>query len=388
MAFGKQPENLGKVTSFRQMGNAWKQNQADKKQGGGAGGSRAPTWVNSYKPPTDDTDLIRILAGNYTVEDSDRQGNLLTMNDLPFFPFIEHYDSRTKKTSVCSAGPFSNHKDKRKPCKGCDLFFSSMKINEKTGKKERGFMSRREMVAFTIIHLHNYHKIPQLQNNGAPKLNPNTGAPYMSWVKCSKSMDGRGRCKHCDAGVEKKYGHRMHWPMGQDHYNTLLARDEDIGQCCSNCQGRDTIVQRAWLCQHCQDAVIDMDTTELLKKEVDEMVTHPVTCPHCKKEDMLMELIDCKNCSSPKRASLFDVDLKVRRLEDAGGTNRTTLSISGFSDPHPIDAVLAEMAKPERLDIIYAPTPFEVQAGLFGDAPIRQPVTASDASKPYSNHGE
>lgn len=394
MAFGKNPENLGRVGSFRQMGQAWSQNRAEKKQSRGNSGGGIPSWVNEYKPPTSLPDTIRLVAGDYTVEDADASGNIVTMEHLPFWPFVEHFDARTKKRANCSAGPHANDRNKRAPCHGCDLFWSSKKKNEATGKWEKGFMGKRDMIAFTILHFHNYHKVTQRdQATGMAKLNPNTGSPYYSWMRCEKDANGRGKCPHCDAGFEIKFGHRMHWAMGQDHYNTLLAKDEEIGQCCANCGGRDTIVSQAWTCEKCGDAVIE-DTSSLRAQEIADITGRPARC-QCGHVGYLVEIIDCTKCGDAKRATLFDVDLKLRRIEPQDGTNRTTLSISSFSDPRPIDKNLLEIAKPEKLDKIYGPTPIETQGVLFGvqgppGGPAvspRRPVTASEASRPYGGNG-
>ena len=391
MAYGKDPSKLGQVGSFRQQSHTYNQARNEKKFRGG-GGSGPPSWVNEYRPPTDDVDTIRILQGDYTVEDVNAKGEVYPIEHLSFWPFVEHFDARSKKRSVCSAGPHANDRNKREPCHGCDLFWGSMKINPSSGKKEKGFMGKRDMVAYTVLDYGKYHKVEQVDRATGQVRTNDQGQPYYNWVKCAKSSEGKGICDACDANKEAKVGHRAHWPMGSDHYNTLLNYDETVGKGCVTCGKKDVIRNEAWLCSNpeCGEAVID-DRSRLSKKEIDEIVYKPCVCKQCGSEGFLSELISCVNCTPngnmPKRATIFDVDLRVKRVEPADGSNRTTLQIVGYSDPAPISKQFAEIAKPEDLSKIYAPTPLERQAALFQVAPSREPVTASSASRPYGQSG-
>lgn len=393
MAYGKNPQGLSNVGSFRQTSHTWNASRNEKKSR--TGGGKTPSWVNEYRPPTDDVDVIRVIQGNYTVEDVNPQGELVKVSGLTFWPYIEHFDSRPgqRKRCVCSAGPYSNDRNRKQPCHGCDLFWSSMKVNPATGKKEKGFMGKRDMVAFTILDYNTYHKVEQMEwDTGRVKLNEATGQPYYSWVRCGKNSEGRGVCDPCDGNKEAKQGHRLHWAMGSDHYNTLLSKDEDVGKCCVTCGGRDTIRNEAWLCTQCGEAIID-DRTRLTKKEIDDIVYKPVRCRQCQHDGFLTELISCVNCTpmgredrQPKRATIFDVDLKLRRNEPSDGSNRTTLDIVGFADPRPIDKRFVDIAKPEELNRIYSATTLDIQARLF-KIDVREPVTASSAAKPYGQGG-
>lgn len=382
MAFGKNPAGLAQVGSFRQMGHSWSQSRNEKKV---RNSSSVPAWINQYRPSTDLPDTIRLIAGDYNVEDVDRNGNVFVVQHLPFYPFTEHYDSRSKKYSVCSAGPFASDRNKKQPCHGCDLFWSSMKEDpQRPGRKKPGFMSKRDMSVFTVIDYNTYHKVEQIdQQTGRVRTN-DKGEPYYNWIKCGGRV-----CDACDAGKETKQGKRLHWAMGSDHYNTLLTSDKDIGRSCVTCGENEVIHMEAWLCTQCGEAVID-DRSRLSEKDIDDIVLKPATCKQCGHHGFLQELINCTNCTSagrePKRATLFDVDIKVRRVEASDGSNRSTLNVSGFSKPGPVSKTFQEYNKPEELNKIYAPTPLEVQAVLF-QVVNREPVPASDLSRPYNNQG-
>lgn len=392
MAFGKKSENLGNVGSFRQTAGAWnrsKQNRASMSDRGSSGSS-VPSWVNEYKAPTDDLDLIRLIAGSYMVDEPaknpDGSYSVNKIGPLCFYPYTEHYDSRTKRRANCSAGPFGNIRDRRDPCYGCDHFWSSMKPGA-NGKMERGYMGKSERVAFTIIHYHNYHKVPQVDKDGNPRVSASTQQQYYSWYRCNKNAAGRGKCDYCASGFEMKFGHKLHWAMGNDHANTLLDKESEISESCVNCRGDHTIVSDAWVCsdKSCGEAIID-DTSALSQKEIAQLINAPCRCPGCKNMVMASEVIHCTNCSEGRRAGLFDVDLKVKRVTPQDGTNRTILSISSYVLA-PIPAALIELATPEKLDRIYAPTSLETQAALFGvptAQPVRTPVTGETASRPYA----
>jgi len=387
MAFGKNPDGLASVGSFRQVGQAWGKRKEQRPQR--TGGS-VPSWVNEYKPSTERVETIRIIPGEYKIQDGEKEWA------LPYFPFAEHYDARSKRRAVCSAGHNYNDRTKRAPCHGCDLFWEGIR-NKKSGGPQ-GFMSRRELVAFTVIHLHPYHRVPQRDSAGLARLNPNTGDPYYTWLACEKSADGRGPCKFCDAQHPIKFGQRLHWAMGTDHFNTLLAKDEEIAACCSSCGGVDTIRADAWICpgthpdgSPCEDILVDLQSTKLTNKEVEELTASPQHCRACGYHGLFREVLVCTGCDNPTRARVFDVDLRLRRINAADGSKKTTLSISSFSAPRPLDPRFVEEEDnknkfaPEKLDRIYAPTDLEVQAQLFrvDAAPARQPVTAGDAARPY-----
>lgn len=385
MAFGKNPDDLNSTASFRQKGAMWNSQKNEKKQRKSVSGG-APTWVDEYRPSTDDVDTIRLIAGNYTIDDIDGRGEPIKIANLPWFPFVEHYHALNKHRSVCSAGPNGNDRNKKLPCHGCDLFWSSMKTDPASGKKVKGFMGKRDMSVFTVLDYRIYHKVEQVDRNGQVRKN-DAGQVYYSWVKCGKNSEGRGGCDACDEGTETKQGHRLHWPMGSDHYNALLAFDENIGKGCTTCGGRATIRNEAWLCANpdCGEAVLDSQT-RLPKGDIENIVNKPNKCRACGYEGLLIELINCSSCTpgghTPRRANLFDVDLQIKRIEARDGTNRTSLSIVGWSDPSPVAKQYAELAKPKDLPKIFAPTPLEKQAYLFQIEVPREPTTAG--ARPYA----
>jgi hypothetical protein len=395
MGFGKDQSNLTNVGSWRQKAHHATASR-QKRAGGGRG---APTWIDRFKPSTDDPDTIRIIPGDYDVQQCTPDGNIEVVKQ-PFFVYGEHFHATLEKGSVCSAGPLYNWKDKRQPCYACDLFWQGMQPDPVTNKKKRGPMSRRDMSSFTVIHFHPYHKVEQTdRSTGQVRMNESTGVPFYNWVKC----EGRG-CEMCRAQKEISSAHRLHWDMGTGHFNTLLEYEKEVGKGCLTCGGRNALQLEALVCRGpgCGEPKVVMNETNLKPKEIDELFNSLSKCDYCGHEGFLAEIISCKNCTpagrDPRRATLFDVDLDVKRVEDASGnSNQTTLIVTQWSDPHPIDPVYAELAKPINLDKVFLPTPLDAQAVLYnlgpqaladlkaGNAPRgRQPVTPGSASRPYS----
>lgn len=377
MSFGKDPSKLQKTGSFRQRATTFNNNKQASRKGGG---SNTPYFVNQYKPSLDELDTVRLIEGSYDIPQPNEKGDLVEIN-LPFFPYAEHFDGREMKGSICSAGPFAKSKGKSDPCRGCDLYWAGMEPGP-DGKRRAGRYSRREMQVFTVLDYGEYHKTPQVdRKSGQVKVNEQTGEAYYNWTKCT----GRG-CDGCQAGNEKKSGERRNWPMGWGHYQTLLSCDKDIGKSCSNCGGVDSVEAVHWACRACGEGVVDMANTTMKQKDIDNITDKPFHCT-CGSVEMLEEVIECKQCTpaggTAKRATIFDVDISVKRIASSDGGNQTTLNITKWSAPRPIDPRFKELAQPLDLPKIFAPTSMELQTQLFGAAE-RQPVTATDMSRQYN----
>lgn len=378
MAFGKDPSQMGNIAGFRGQAQNYEKTRA---RNAGGGGSK-PTWLDAFKPSTTEPDEIRILRGVYEVEVGLQDGSIQTQV-LPYMPYTEHFHGGLRKGSVCSAGPLAAFKDKRDPCRGCDIFWAEKSANR--GNKKGGAMSKRDMYSFSILHYAPYALVEQVGTDMQVRTD-NEGKPYMNWTRIlphevhSPKFQGRERR---DAQV-------LHWDIGYGHWNTLLEYDKEIGKSCVSCGGRDSIKCEAWVCQHCGEALIEMDSTTHTTKEIEDLTSGDVRCAHCQEVGRLNEIISCTSCGSARRADIFDVDMRVKRVADPKGGNQTTLMIPGWSNPRGIDQRFADFAKPMDLKKIFTPTPMEKQEELYGagsspSAPTggRQPVTVGQHSRTF-----
>jgi len=385
MAFGKDRQQLYQG-NFRQQAKRSTNNPSKRTGGGGFYGDR-------YQPPTHgNPDVIRLIPGSFSVPLVDEGKGELVLDehnqvvniDQAYMKFVSHFHGGKKRSCICSSGPLGEYKGKGNPCIGCDWFWWEWRQRQANNSDHPKAMSRRQMWAFSALVMAPHHKVEQVDQNGTIRMNEKKNEPYYEWVKCM----GRG-CKNCAAGKETKQGHRQPWEMGRDHFTTLFDYTSIIGKHCRICSQQDCIEDLAWICSNpdCGEAVIDFATTNLDDSQVDKMILDPVTCPQCRVEGFLRDIYQCRTCSSQgregDRATLFDFDLHVKRVEDpTGKTKATSLQIVRAVGPKPIDTIYGDdMRKPLDLVRIYTPTKIEFQVSLFGkppedNAPQRTPVNA------------
>lgn len=366
-AYGKDPSQLAGKPSFRQSAQIVQSTRPKS-----TGSRRVPTWVNRYQPSLTTADKVRVLKGSYQVPLAQPDATIVEQT-LFYFPYTEHFHGTMKKSCVCSAGPLANFKNLREPCKGCDMFW------EGRSHDKRGPMSKRDLFAFTVLHYGDYAHVPQLDRNGQPRVN-DAGQPYREW----KHFLPHERNQY--AQYDQRNWNVMHWSVGTAHYQTLLEYDKLISMSCSSCSSKDSIVSEAWVCRNCEETIVEPATSSLSPAEIDQMTLSPCRCTACGHEDYLFEYISCTNCPNARRAELFDVDLTMKRVAPADGGNQTSLLITSWSNPQPIDERLIEVAVPLPLDQIFAPTPYEAQETLFGGGGYAAPSGAQH-SRPYQKRG-
>ncbi len=388
MSFGKDPSMLKSVGSFRQQS----ERLTKRPQRSGGGGNAGARYRDRYRPSELAPDTVRLVPGNYKVEiveEDGRGGYQVVAIEMPNFKVREHFYARNKKTAICSGGPLAEIKGRRDPCIGCDQFWAGMR-KDQNGKSMRGPMGMSDSYVFNVLHYANYHEVEQRDGQGAIRANPNTGAAYTEWVVCNATYGAP--CPACQAGKKTEFGRMLHWSLGYGHYKTLLSAEEQIGRSCASCAGVNTIDWEAWLCSNpeCQDSVIEKATTSLSPEEIKKTVYDQVKCPKCGHFGFLMEYIECRGCDAPRRASLFDVDMNVMRIKQGRGESQTTvLQVSQWSAPRPIDQNVKDKVKPFPLDKLFAPTPIDKQAEMFGlpmpsgDKPADVQAPPGDAARPY-----
>lgn len=330
----------------------------------GRGGNR---FSNAYHPPLKRTDTVRLVAGEYTLKLADEQANVIEVPNT-FWTYEEHFDGRTSKSSVCSGGPLHKIPGRREPCAPCDKFWEEVR-NTKRGDARR--WSKRTMFAFNVFVFGLFAEVDQIdRRTGRARVDQN-GKTFKEWAPCADLRPAQY------AGAPTKEGHLMQWPMGTEHYHTLLAFNAKIEQACKSCGTRTVkrkgqaskpaIYAAGYLCPSCQEEVIDLDRTELDAESIQQLISHPMKCPSCKEMVEAVEVLGCHHCTEPKRASIYDVDLEVQRVAANDGSKRTQLVISGFSDPYAFEGeALAAIERPYDLPQVYAPLPYEKQFEYFG----------------------
>lgn len=362
MAFGKDQSHLKKIAGYggsvAQRAAAATRRQP-RGQGGGGG---QPYWVNLFKP-TSTPSSIRLIPVACETERADGESTVVVTEYWK--EFVTHFHGGLKKSIICSAGPHRNSKKLRQPCLGCDIFWEDYAANK--GNKlhvKKISMSRR--YGFAVMDLGRWHKVAQVDDNNNPKLN-DKGEPYYNW---EKDTGGRN-CPIRAAALESKDGHMLSWDMPETQFTQLNGYSESIGSCCITCGQKDCITSVMWQCANpqCGDLVVDLDSTTLNPEQIVELTSNLYSCRACGETNFPEEVIDCSNCGpngqSPQRASIFDVDMKIKTQDNPGAG--ATLILIGFSAPGPIVPELEELAKSAaNLDKKFAPTPMAKQIELFG----------------------
>jgi len=357
MAFNKDPQGLVGIPAF---GGSLQQRQSMMQKNRPARGARGRRFSDEIKPPMAPQIMTgRIIPGAYATTFAYGKDAALMTQQFEWWQFVEHFDGRTNKSCICSAGPFREYKGRRDPCTGCDLFFLPSEKGADGKKNKR--MSARQMYVFSFLDFQNYHKVISMED-GRPRTG-NNGEAFFDWVPC----EGR-TCPHCHTAKETVSGRVRPWVMGETHFSALVhGYGGFIGKSCAACGGRDTIQSLAWLCPHCGDAIIDMATTRFSDAEISKMVLDVMRCPNpsCAQLAIPNEIIKCGACPNGQRSTIFDVDINASR-QGTGEGSQTALTISTWSNPQRIDPRFAAIAKALPLDKMYLPTPVEEQNKKFG----------------------
>jgi len=310
------------------------------------------------------TTKFRFLPGAYT----DFEGL-----ESEYFPYVEHFVARSQKGFICSKqykivdGDLTTVGGK---CLGCE-------------ERDRGAedVSWRLLHAFNGIHLAYYHLEPLVDDNGKPMLytkGDRKGEQMYRKVEC----EGR-RCKHCQAGLEKVFGKKVHMSLGTGHLQDLGGIVTEIEKDCANCGGRGTLEEVLYECAKCAEPLIDLTNTELDTKAIQSLVSRPMECK-CGHKAFPLRQVECSKCQDPTPMSIFDCDVEIKRQGE--GTN-STIQIPRWV-PTELSDELKELAKPWPFKRVFAPDPFEWQAKVLK---IRNPYGGKepeDQSRDYTDEAD
>lgn len=364
MAFGKDNSHLKNIPSFggsvaQKAANATRSRKAAPRTGGGSGyGGGRPHWVDNFRPSELKPDVIRLIPGAYQTQRV--EDGVLVEETTPWVEFTEHYHAKVKCTTVCSAGPWRRSKKDRSPCYGCDIYWNGY---DRAQGGNTGPVNMIGKYAFCVLDTGLFHKLAQTDDNGNVKKNQK-GEPYYDWHKCI----GMG-CQGCHTAIESKQGHVQPWAMSRTQFIQLNGYSESIGNCCTNCDGRDTISTVMWQCANpeCGDLILDVATTTLTQEQVNNIVNQPYKCRACQTVNYPEEVVQCSGCENAQRASIYDVTLQVKsqRTTDKGSTIQVLSYNVG-----PIEAKFAELlTKLPELDKRFSAYSLEQQSKLFRYTP-------------------
>jgi hypothetical protein len=374
MSYGKSKQTLAAIPSYRE------QQRAIQRPPRGEGKGGAPPWKSIIRL-TDSSaapaDVIRLFRAAYPVQVA--KGEEVVTETLSFYPYTEHGTRRGGhfRSAICSAGPFAHLKNRRDPCLGCDQHWA-----------DRESMGRQNKFAYTALHLHPYAKVPDVDESGRERINPNNNEPYYTWKRTdSQLLRGEHR------GLETRDYYLGAMVFGYREHQLLQEANQQISTACDACKGGEgSISTLVWVCGGCGVTLIDPENTTMSQDEVFDMSMKEVKCAECEHVGFLQEEIECKHCSKPRRSDIFDVHLKMKQLKDPATGKRGGLVILGFTNT-PLDPKYLESASANEppvfhqlnLPRIFAPTPYDRQEELFSLGGMKP--DASKSARPWGNKG-
>jgi hypothetical protein len=295
-------------------------------------------------------DRLRLVAGDYlhTAATGKPGAPELLEVRAPYWHYTRHYDRLHRTDARCSAGPLARFRDRREPCAGCDLYWSTLERSA-PGRRSSSRMTRTAQYVFTAVDQGAYHP-----RRGRPRADG-------SGVKCLGAA-----CRACAAGAPSRPGHAVTWDVGWKDLQVLRAAERAIGRACAGC-GAARLASLAWVCAACGEAAVDLRAANKTEEELALLEEKNHRCRACGHAARLSEIIGCDACTpsgrAPRRATLFDVDIEVTRAVAEDGAPR--LAVLGWSAPGPLDAAFAAHARPLDLPALFAPTPYAVQCTRF-----------------------
>lgn len=353
MSFGKDNSQLGGIPKYGGS-IAQKAANASRRKSQPTGKSKRAYWSDCFSPSEHQSSTIRLIPGSYTLKRIDTAGKEYE-ETCEWWECREHFHGTYRKGGLCSAGPRVMDRNARDTCYGCDIFWAGTKGNRK--------VSMSDKFVFDVLDQGMFHNVPQVdRKSGQYAMNPKTGTPYMEWVKCP--VVG---CHTCQTGVTEEnstVGHLQPWMLNKSHFKSLNGYAQSIGSCCVSCKGRGTIGTELWQCSNpaCGEMIFDLKHTTATLEQISNVTSDLYRCPTCSNVDYPQEVISCKSCPNPVRATIFDVDMQVR-VQKTGDGEQTVLIVEATSDPHPLDPKFEVKLKyAHKLDTRFVPTSLEDQA--------------------------
>lgn len=376
MAFNKDKSGpayaVTKMSLIQQMKRA---SARPQRQAGGGG----MFYRDRFQPTTKGkADIIRLIPGSYPTPKIDENakdyaynpdGSIVNIN-FPFYTYVSYFHGPKMRGCNGSEGPLGKFRGKGEPCIAADWFWYEWRTRNRNNSKRPNSMQRSDKFAFTVLVQAPFYKVPQVDKDGSTKRNPKTDEPYYEWVRGST----RRNDEYAAAGYECKDGHLMHWSLNFTQWMVLQEYQNEVARHCVSCGTQNSIEELALTCKHCGNPVVEFGATNLDDEEIAALRSEEVRCPACGAGDYLDVVSRCTECEHGEPATLFDVDLRVKRVDtgnsNKGGGAQTVLTIVGCLGPRPIlDMYGEELRKPLPLDKIFAPTPLDKQEDLFGIPP-------------------
>lgn len=300
-----------------------------------------------FAPPAFQAARVRLVAGHYPTVRFD-ENDRISQIETPWLELLEHYDSLTRERVVCSAGPYWKYRGRREPCLGCDLYLADRDRSRGAGRAGR-HVGLRNMRVFSVALLDATHL---LERASQPTASAPTSRPR-ALVPC-----GGVGCRYCGSRDQRKADRVVSWPLGPRDFENLMALDREVAGWCAGCGSMAGLRPVGVDCGACGAKVLDGQ--DVAPTHLETLLSIPHCCPDCEHWGLFGESLACETCREggtvPRRATVFDLDLKVRALRtpDRG----TEIRFTSEGRPRPTAEGLASLDLAE----LFRPAPPDEQA--------------------------
>ena len=374
MAWGKDDSQIKRITaanrgSLGQHANIERARREEQKKNRANGG--ASYWRDRFKLSKEFPSMIRLIPGSYSW-DEEVDGQLVRYEGMEYYLYVEHTHGATKRGCICSGGPFRfTNSESREPCIGCTIRDEDY-ANSRGRKDKVSRMGVRVVRALTVYDYGPRLKTPRSDGKGGYVMNQNNNEPYYDWNPLS--FEHAEMMLRQNPGAEIKYGALLAWSMNKTQWESLVQYGDEVRKDCATCGTMGSIRTVARVCACCGAHVYDPNNTSLTPEQQIKMDKQYYACPQCGGSAPLGETIYCGTCHemtnrgqpmTPKRATIFDIDLMVKGVAAGDDGKQITLLIPNRSGPRPIsvaDPKVLETIKPLDLEKKFAPTPLDVQS--------------------------
>lgn len=256
---------------------------------------------------------IVFFKGEYSMPVTLEDGKGSRKLKRPYGIVLRHYHRSSNRYGRCSAG-LADVRDRdgnvvlgagKKPCLAC---------HESSKGKDSGMQWANKLHVFNAVLLADFHMV------ASDRKNDKTGEFYKDPVQC----EGRA-CKYCRDGVEKRFGRRVYWALGQS-YSAQLMDFVDY-TLALNCKCGGTITTPAYECPKCKACFHDLEANPLSEEDLEELRLDPHKCKACGYEGLMDAVYECDSCKTAKPLSLWDVALE---LYVSGEGKTTSIQVRRF----------------------------------------------------------
>lgn len=315
----------------------------------------------AFRPPIFKP-LVMVPIRVRLVRSMDEDGNKLA----PFYEFGQHWNNHTKKYQICSSKWLPNEQgrlervdpDKHR-CAGCFMKYQwTPAMQRRIPKKTVGFSIKHAVTIFVMADFH----LDPFDNKGQPLGLNKKGDPIYRRDLCAhpkKVLEGipLPECKGCNRNLPKEWGRRMAWYIPKKGITSLVNGTVKQFTTCANCYTKKSIKTLGFMCPNCGYAY----NTEGV--EPSKIRDTEIKCQKCGDIAYPQEVMECSNCSSPRRPSLFDGDMWVMKSSD---DMKAEILVHKFKVCAPHSKISEDDLKGFDFSKKLAPEPMDVQLQIHG----------------------